>query len=287
MLLRRTAPSGVVFYASPLLEAAGIAHAFTTRIGGVSDPSGPFGTLNLGNPSDAPVRDSAGNIRENCRLALQAASINRDEAGSAELCTVHQVHGAGVVTLRAGQPHDPTIKSDAIVSDDPKPILSIRVADCAPVLLAMADGAAVAAVHAGWRGVAAGIVRAAAQALRALRPSPSRVDLVAAIGPCIGVDAFEVGPEVIEALHGAAGEGLFGDEPFVQVIRQPDPAARPHVGIREALCLQLRAEGLHADHIDLTDRCTFRDHAEFFSHRRDRALTGRMAAFISPRPAPG
>src|SRR4051794_26181302 len=158
MLDRQTTPDGIVFYASPLLRAAGVPHAFSTRIGGVSRP--PFDSMNLGNPNGCAVQDDYENIWANYRLLQQAAGCG----GERELCRVHQVHAAGVVRTRAGEPFDNSAKADAIVSDDAARVLSVRVADCVPVLLATADGRTVAAVHAGWRGVIAGAVPAAVHA---------------------------------------------------------------------------------------------------------------------------
>jgi copper oxidase (laccase) domain-containing protein len=98
--------------------------------------------------------------------------------------------------------------------------------------------------------------------------------LVAAIGPCIGFDAFEVGLEVVEAFERALG----ADAP---VRRANDGKGR--VDLRRAVQCQLRASGLAEEHIDSTDRCTYRDADEFFSHRRERGVTGRMAALIASR----
>jgi YfiH family protein len=145
-------------------------------------------------------------------------------------------------------------------------VASVRVADCVPVLLAAADGRTVATVHAGWRGVIAGVVTAALAELR------SR-DVVAAIGPCIGFDAFEVGPEVLDAFRSEFGE-------HAPVAASANGKGR--VDLRRAVSMQLTRSGIPAEHIDSTDRCTHRDRDEFYSHRRDNGVTGRMAAVISP-----
>lgn len=262
MLQRRTAPNGVVFYASPLLESIGVPHAFSTRLGGTSPP--PFDSLNVGNPNGCDIQDDYARIWDNYRL-LQAA------AGCAEreVCRVHQVHGDVAARVRAGEPFDTSAKADAIVGSDPHRVLSVRIADCVPVLLASGDGKTVAAVHAGWRGVVAGIAPAA---LREMRAEPARCG--AAIGPCIGFDAFEVGREVMEAFGAAFGDGA-------PVRARPD--GKGHVDLREAVRRQLVAAGVPEDRIDTTDRCTVRDADEFFSHRRDNGITGRMAAIIAPR----
>src|SRR4051812_38204457 len=122
MLQRRTATNGVRYYASPLLESAGIPHGFSTRIGGISPP--PFDSLNLGNPSGCEIQDDYDRIWENYRLLQSAAGC-----GGRELCRVHQVHGAAVVRATSGVPFDVAQKADAIVTDDPAHVLSIRIAD--------------------------------------------------------------------------------------------------------------------------------------------------------------
>jgi len=136
------------------------------------------------------------------------------------------------------------------------------------VLIASEDGKVVAAIHAGWRGVIAGVVPRSIEALRCDTRS-----LIAAIGPCIGFDAFEVGLEVVEAF-----EKTFGSAAPVRRVSY----GKGRVDLRRAIQLQLINSGVTSDRIDMTDRCTFRDRDEFFSHRRDAGITGRMAALISP-----
>ena len=145
VLERQTSPTGVVYYHSPVIGAVGAAHAFSTRLGGVSPP--PFDSMNLGNPNGCGVRDDDARIGDNYRRLQAAVGL-----GGRELLRVHQVHGGVVATARPGEPFDASAKADAVVGTDPSRVPSVRVADCVPVLLASADGAVVAAVHAGWRG---------------------------------------------------------------------------------------------------------------------------------------
>ena len=100
--------------------------------------------------------------------------------------------------------------------------------------------------------------------------------IIAAIGPCIGFDAFEVGTEVLDAFAKKFGSAA---------VARRDSDAKGHVDLRESARLQLIAAGAISDRIDTTDRCTFRDADEFFSHRREHGITGRMAAIIAPRPS--
>lgn len=264
MLERVVSPQQVAIYVSPLLRRIGVSHAFSTRIGGVS-PS-PFDSLNLGNPSGCEIRDTGERIRENYRRLQDAAGCD----GRA-LVYLHQVHGATVVRVRAGIFHDNDQKGDALVTDDSSRALSIRVADCVPVLLTGDDGRLVAAVHAGWRGVVAGAVPRAIAAMNAVSDLPAH-RITAAIGPSIGFEAFEVGSEVLDE--------------FARVFATDAPLRRREDGkglvdLREALRRQLISAGVPVQQIDTTDRCTYQDREEFYSHRRDRGITGRMAAVIA------
>ncbi len=262
MLRRRAAPNGVIFYASPLLERVGVPHAFSTRLGGTSPP--PFDSLNLGNPTGCAQQDDYPRILSHYRLLQEACGCP-----VGEYCRMHQVHGSAVHRVRRGEPFDRATKGDAIVSDDPTRAIVVRVADCAPVLITSDDGKVVAAVHAGWRGVVADVLPAA---VKELRVEPNR--LIAAIGPCIGADAFEVGGEVLQEF-----EKTFGEDAPVR----PREDRKGHVDLRECLRRQLLVSGVRENRIDVSKLCTFQEREQFFSHRRDRGVTGRMAAMICAR----
>ena len=258
MLHRTISSTGVVTYISPLLCQLGVPHAFSTRIGGISRK--PFDSLNLGNPNGCEIQDLRDNIRRNYHVLQQAAGC-----GEGELVYLHQVHGAHVVRVSRDRPHDNNLKGDALVSDDPARVLSVRVADCVPILLSSDDGGIVAAVHAGWAWRdRAQVLVAALEELNRSSDVPAR-RVVAAIGPSIGFDAFEVGPEVIEQFEKTFGPG--------QLCRPPSPRWQgPRRFSSELLRRQLRSAGLPDDQIDSTDRCTHAQEDEFFSHRRDRGL---------------
>lgn len=244
-------------------------HGFSTRVGGVS--AGPFATLSLGNPDPLPHgvgRDPLPNIQENLRRILDAVG-----GPGREIVQVYQVHAGAVHVVRRGQPTHPgprDTRADAIVTDDPSRILCIRVADCTPVLISSADGRIVAAVHAGWRGVIANV---AANAIAAMRSLGAK-DLSAAVGPCISVDHFEVGPEVVGEFR-----RVFGNTAPIRP--SPTNPAKAHVDLKECLRRQLAAA--EVGEIEVLPHCTYRDADLFFSHRRDKGVTGRMGGFIGPR----
>ncbi|HEX4795677.1 MAG TPA: peptidoglycan editing factor PgeF [Humisphaera sp.] len=262
MLQRHESSNGIVVYLSPLLRERGVRHAFSTRLGGISPE--PFASMNLGNPNGCAIQDDYERIWENYRMLQRSVGLDAHE----KPCRVHQVHGNVVVSTKPGEPFDTNAKADAIVSDDPCRVISVRVADCVPILIASDDGKQVAAIHAGWRGVVADVVAAAIQ-----RIGTSAAGCVAAIGPCISASAFEVGPEVL-----AEFDHAFGDRAPCR--RRED--GKGHVDLREAIRLQLIDAGIAPAQIDSTDRCTFAHSEEFFSHRRENGVTGRLAALIQP-----
>ena len=169
--------------APTLADLDGITHRFFTRQGGVS--AGLYSSLNCGYGSgDAPE-----NVRENRRRV--AETFGRNEA---DLLTVHQFHSTDVLTVgteRWTSPGAP--RADGMVTDRPGVVLGVLAADCAPVLLADNDAGVIGAAHAGWKGALGGVVETTIAAMEALGARRER--LRAAVGPCIGRDSYEVGPE--------------------------------------------------------------------------------------------
>ncbi len=248
----------IVVLASPRLKAAGVVHGFSTRSGGVS--LGPHAALNLG----LAVGDLPDAVGENHRRLARAVGYDVER-----LFQTSQVHGAGVYTPQwDDQTKDvQACEADALVARTPGIAVGVRVADCVPVLLADRVTGHVAAVHAGWRGIVRGVVRAG---LSALGATDSK-SVAAAIGPAIGPCCFEVDDEVAAELGAAAGDGI--------VLRQGNH--RPHVDLWRAVEHQLHTLGV-AD-VDTLGRCTVCDPVSFYSFRRDGAVTGRMLGVIAVR----
>jgi len=252
-----------------------VPHGFSTRRGGVS--SGVYASLNFGNPGGTPMddRDPPENINENYRLLLDAVGADPHGRGR-RILEVNQVHGATVDVVTRANPrpelaHDP--RADAIVTDDPAMILAVRTAACLPLLLSSGDGRIVAAVHAGWRGVIAGVVPRTVRAMIEL----GATEIVAALGPCISGEAFEVGEEVA-----AEFERHFKPDTLVLLRRSAggEPWPKPHVDLKRAAFLQLAASG--AVGAQVLPNCTFLEPELFFSHRREGGKTGRMSSVIGP-----
>ncbi len=220
----------------------------TTRSGGISAP--PYAAFNLAEH----VGDSAARVAQNRAALIQALDL------PAEPVWLKQVHGATVLdaTQAASYP-----EADAAYADRAGVVCTVLTADCLPLLLCDSDGSRVAAVHAGWRGLAAGVIEAT---LNKLGP-PSK--LLAWLGPAIGPHAFEVGDEVREIFitRDAAAQHAF----------RPSPAGRWLADLYTLARQRLRGAGVSG--IYGGDYCTCSEHEKFYSYRRE-AVTGRMATLI-------
>ncbi len=226
---------------------AGVRALMTTRAGGVSH--GPYASFNL----SERVGDDPFAVEQN-RAVLRAV-LPHDPVW------LHQVHGVDVVDAAAVSA---PVTADAAWTRSHRVVCAVQVADCMPVLLADRAGTVVGIAHAGWRGLAAGVIERTAEAMRV-----AAGDLVAWLGPAIGQDAFEVGPEVRAA--------------FLERDADAAPAFRPgapgkwHADLAALARLRLARLGVAA--VAGGTWCTFTDEARFFSYRRSR-VTGRMAALV-------
>ncbi len=250
---------------SPLLDASGFAHGFSTRVGGVS--VGPYASMNVG----WALGDDPRAVEENHQLL--AAAIGHARAA---LRLATQVHGASVldtdVVTRDRRSEPPGSGHDALVARTAGVAVGVRTADCVPILVADPATGAVAAIHAGWRGVVAAVVPAALEVLAPDRATRGR--LLAVIGPHIRPDRFEVGQDVAEQIARAS-------DASVVLPRSP----RPHVDLARAIRVQLERAGLDASRIDDVGGCTLGEPERFHSHRRDGERSGRMLSVIVARAA--
>jgi YfiH family protein len=250
-------------------EALGVPHFFTTR------------SWALGSAAEA----DRGGAWETVGRSL--------ELDAAQLCRARQVHGASVVIRRAADPAcgaQPLPEADILLTDDPARGLAIQTADCVPLLIADPRTGAVAAAHAGWQGMAAGVPRTAVAALaRAFGSRPE--DLVAVAGPSVGACCYEVGADVRDAFR----RGGFADASIdLWFFTAPQPTARNRSmpGLRAAPRAdhwffdgwaatqhQLEEAGVPRRQIHAAGLCTA-SHPQLCSYRRDGALAGRLAAAI-------
>lgn len=230
---------------SPLLDALpGVRHGFFTRRGGVS--GGVYRSLNVGVGS----RDRPEHVAEN---RARAAAVF--EVSLPHLLTCFQVHSAIAVT--AAEPWAERPEADAVATSTPGLVCGALAADCAPVLLADPEARVVAAAHAGWRGALGGIIAAAVEAMTKLGARPERIR--AAVGPCIGLQSYEVGLEFLEEFQAKAP----GSDAFFR------PGARPDKRLFDlpGFVLQRLAEAGVAQ-AEWIGRDTYAEDAEFFSNRR-------------------
>ena len=257
--------NGLVWLTSSLLD--GVCHGFSTRQGGVSQP--PFDTLNL-----APGRDDdPAAVRENYRRFC--AAVGADPAG---LVKNHQVHSDRI--RRVGpddQLPDPAapgvLEADGLVTDRPGVCLTIFSGDCIPILLYDPHQNVIAAVHAGWRGTAAGAAFQGALAMTeryGCRPE----NILAAIGPGIAPCCFETHADVPDGLRAGLGREA---QDFIAPIPGTD---KFHVDLKGANARWLERAGLDPAHIALCPACTACRLDRFWSHRIQGTRRGSMAAMI-------
>lgn len=241
------------FHAPALLAAVPeLVAAESTRHGGVSPA--PYTSLNLGINTD----DDPAHVGENRRRWLANWQLTE-----ANLASSYQVHGTAVqVVTQGGRTHG----FDALITNVPGLVVGVTVADCTPVLVYDTRNRAVAAIHAGWRGTVGGIVAGTLLQMQA-HYGTQPADCLAYVGTCIDACSFEVGAEV-------AGQ-------FALSRTSVDAATgKALVDLKQANADQLRAFGLTEAQIEVSPFSTVLHNADYFSHRLEQGLTGRMLAII-------
>ncbi|MDI7275417.1 MAG: peptidoglycan editing factor PgeF [Anaerolineae bacterium] len=257
MALLRIEDAGLVYYQFAALRAVpGLRHGLFTRLGGTSQP--PFASLNVG----GSVGDASQAVAENTRRCLAALGFE-----AAQVVTPHQVHGEVVARVGIAEAGRVIPATDGLLTDERGIVLLLRFADCVPIMLYDDEHAALALVHAGWRGTLAGIAaRAVAQMQAHFGTRPAR--LWAGIGPAIGPCCYEVGSDLRDAF-----ERRFG--PRAVAGRQDRPA---RVDLSQANAMVLGEAGV--PQVEVAGLCTACHTGEFFSHRAEGGRTGRQAALI-------
>ncbi len=250
--MERRTVDGVTFLVAGEMESRGFFVAYTERTGGVSES--PFDTLNLGYATG----DRAEHVRENRErlagaLGIPAFAVAKQEHGSNLVRGGEKRAGAGF-----GGPPSPLGGADALAVSRPGVAVAVLVADCVPLALVSVDQGLLVAVHAGWRGMAAGVV---AHALRTFeRPGI----VLASIGPAIGPCHYEVGEDVALAVAAGSEAGA--------ITERRD--GRLFLDLPGTVARVLRGAGVRR--IEKAETCTACERDRFFSHRRD-AETGRQA----------
>ncbi len=244
----------------PEWPSAQVGAFMSTRAGGVS--AAPWASLNLGRS----VGDAPEAVAENRRRFVARLD-------GARPVWLRQVHGVDVLRLDAHTPEHPDAAADGAWSSERGVACVVSCADCMPVLMASLDGGVVGAAHAGWRGLAAGVVESLLDAMcRGSRRSPA--DFAAWLGPCIGARHFEVGAEVLRAF---GVDARAADSAHFAYAPRADGAPRWRADLAGLASERLETAGVRA--LRRSGECTYADASRYFSYRRDGA-TGRMAAAI-------
>ena len=249
------------FLRSALFTSHGLHGIFSLRNGGISSP--PYDSLNLADDTG----DDASRVEHNLDTLLRESGIHDLPHRAA------QVHGCRTLSCGGpGRKHQE--EADILISRDGSP-LAVRVADCTPILLADPSSGLIAAAHAGWRGTAAGV---AAHAIDSMIHAGAKVDdILACIGPCIGLCCFEIGIETADALR----QSCPGSDIYVQ--------SRDGSHFADLAAMnrhQLVQAGINQSNIEQmangTSACTCCDAQNFFSYRRDGQASGRHLAIVAP-----
>ncbi len=239
-------------------------HAVFTRRGGVSPQ--PWASLNVG----GGIGDEPERVRRNRYLSFETLGRSRDS-----IYDVWQVHSAEVVIAeRARDPETAYRQADAVLTDNPSVTLFMRFADCTPILLHDPVRKVVGLVHAGWQGTVKGTLKAAVEAMRG-RYGTDPADLLAAIGPSIGPDHYEIGPDVIARVHEAFGQDAPG-------LLSRNGNGSTHFDLWAANRLWLEAAGVRR--VETSALCTACHLDDWFSHRAEHGRTGRFGALIALQP---
>ena len=269
--------NGVILQSS-LLDLPGICHGFSTRAGGVS--THPYTkTMNLAMGRE----DDDDTVRRNG--AIFASLVSDGAFGADALVTASQIHSAKVRVLTAenrgeGMTGPAGEECDCFVTDVPGVLPMIRVAYCTPILLAVTknDGSPViGAVHAGWKGSAAGIAGEAVEKMVSL--GAVRESIRAAIGPHIGTCCYEVGPDLLESVTAMAGAAFAAA--YCSPRRTDENGTEKYTADLTGMNLYWLAKaGVTADRVDLSDACTMCRSDLFHSHRATGGKRGAMGAVI-------
>lgn len=242
-----------------------LTHAVFTRLGGVSLP--PYASLNLGHA----VGDALAAVKTNHERVCSSLGIY-----SSQIVTCHLTHSADVFVVTAADRGQQVGQGDAMVTADRGVYLSMRFADCAPILLHDPVRGAVGLAHAGWRGTVKNVAGAVVQAMVSqLGCSPETITAV--IGPAIGPCCYEVGDEVIEAVEATFRRLQPARDDDANLLSRRN-GNRAHFDLWEANRRQLVAAGV--GQVIMAGLCTACRTGQFFSHRAERGHTGRFGVVI-------
>ena len=255
----RTGLQLIAYQFEGLLAFPETTHAVLTRHGGAS--VGPYASLNL----SRAVGDDPAAVAENNRRVLDVFGYRREQAVTAWL-----MHGRDVAVITHTDLGCDPQRVDALVTRERGLPLTMRFADCVPIVLFDPVQRAIGVAHAGWRGVALNVVAATVRTMVDAFGSDRR-RLWAGVGPAIGVERYEVGAEVAEQVAAACPPGAR--------LTQPGSNGRPHLDLAAAVTTQLQAAGVGT--IEASHICTASNTGEWFSHRAENGKTGRFGLVVA------
>ena len=261
--MHRISQDSMVYYQFESLSAyPALKHGIFTRLGGKS--LAPFNSLNVG----ATVGDNLTSVHANRHKMAEVLGL-RDE----DTRTTWQVHGADVIVVVDNDPQaSPPPQADAIITQQAGIALSMRFADCVPLVFFDPVSRAIGLAHAGWRGTVAKVARTTIQTMEAAFGSKPP-DIIVGIGPSIGPCCYEVGSDVIDEIETAFSAST-------DLVRQMNGgSSRPHLDLWRCNEVALREAGVK--HIETAGMCTATMTDEFFSHRAEHGNTGRFGVIIA------
>lgn len=252
-----------LYFLQPKHLPSNIVAGFSTRNGGVS--RAPYHSLNLGFGTEDPP----------AHVEANRSTFTRSfDLSPHELLTVKQVHGNDILLIdetNLDLTHFSSVEVDAIVTNQTGIMLGVLTADCFPLLLWHPEKPIAAAIHAGWRGAANGLIAKVIQTISDHFQCPPE-ELLAAVGPGIGAHKYEVDRPVRDAFRQGTG--------FWKEISVETRLGHWKLDIPLSCRLQLEQAGLKPQQIEIAEQCTCCHPELFFSHRRDDGLTGRQMGFI-------
>ncbi len=253
--------NGLIWWYDALLADLGVIHGVFTRQGGVSPP--PWASLN----TSITVGDSHEHVRENLKRAFTALGRSFESRYDTWLVHTNRV----VLAPSPRGRRMPPLQADAIITHNPKVTLLMRFADCLPVLVYEPRRRVIGIAHAGWRSTALGVALAMVEALIQAYDAQAK-HMIAVLGPAIGPDHYEVGPEVLTAMTSAFGDAA-------RDWFRPGRQDRLFFDLWAANAWQLRRAGI--GQIRISGLCTACDTARWFSHRAEKGQTGRFPVLLA------